>query len=522
MLPAAFNAKNRGVPNQIRLLLDPKSPAGEAPEPQIFADLSLRLRAFGSGASQAKKASAQPAKIEFFTRFVDSARQTQSGPGDSLGAIQGQLSFQNGAPVFACDPTNLKQLDDAFLKAVDDTKDANPRSHRALGVHFEAPDFVGFDPDAGPTRLLLPPDDPKHSHLEVLAELSVAGQVEAARETNDVLDVPLTQRPSFSLPRQKQAAIADIGDDSGPILLASNDPSFLPGKGSVRDKIKAQNAKRGQDASPSTNPGGNFIPFFMIGKATRPSFVLDHGFLDDGNGNIDESKRQSPTLADFKQLALWRLRLNLAELVRPDLVDATNMYRHFLAATGTDFQFSYERFVKQDRTGAHILQNLIEDVRAAAIELSDPRGGNQFTIQCDAIPVGAFDDQGNLINPRYGYPGTENWQKAIGAHVVWAEANVTTSVDGKTKTPAFSIKMTLHAEDRYNFNPGNQDIASGILDQENGRFEIVGLGKEFTSIATLTRTVSFSLPSGPLDLRAVPPSQIISPPNREPIAPPPD
>ena len=500
------------MPNQIRLLLDPKpgGPDGEL-EAAVQTDLRLRLRAFGSGASQVTKGSVQAAKVELFTRFVDAARKTQAGDGDSLGVFNGKLSFQNGAPVFECDPSELSQLDDAYLKAVKDSNDQDPRSHRALAVYFQAPDFTGFDATTAPTRFLLPPDDPDRNHLEVLGELSIAEQVEAPRATNDVLDIPL-RRGAALLPEQKQDVIADYGDDPGPVLLASNDPSFLPGTGSISDKIKEQNEKRDKDDTPSTNPGGNFIQFFIVSAPSRPSFTLDHGFLDDGTGKIDESKRQFPTVDDFKQLAKWNLLLNGAEIARPDLIDATRAYRHFLDLSGTDLVFSYEDFVAKDRTGARILQNLLDDVRAAAIELNDPRGGNHYIIQCDAIPVGATDKKGFLLNPRYGYPGTENWQKAIGAHVIWADADVTTSVDPKTKTPAFVIEVTLHAEDRYNFNPGNKDIATGIKDKENGRFEIVGLGKEFLSLSTLTRTMRFSLPSGKLDVRAAPPNLIVTGP----------
>jgi len=477
--------------------------------------LAVRFRAFGSGKSLAKKASPQPAKIELFTRFVESGRKTQTGSGELLGALTGKLSFESGSPVFQCDPSALTQLNDDYIQAVTDTKDQTPpRAHRALSLSLSASDFTGFDAEAEQPRFLLPVDDAVHSKLEVLAELTVAGQVEAAREMNDIFDVPVEPAFAFPLAQQKQQTLTDIGDPAGPILLASNDPSFVPGEGSIRDKIKAQNAKRAQDSSPSTNPGGNFIPFRIVSSAKRPQFTFDHGFLDDGNHGIDESKRESPTLKDLQQLAKWRLMLNGAETFRPDLLDATKAYRHFLDAAGTDLTLSYERFAKSDRTGAHIVENAIDDVRSAAIELNDPRGGNHFVIQSDAIPVGATDENGLLINPRYGYPGTENWQKAIGAHVVWLEGDVTTGIDAKTKTQSFVIEMTLHAEDRYNFNPQNLDIATGIADAENGRFEITGLGKEFTTLATLKRTIRFSLPSGALDVRAIPPGQVVSGPNR--------
>ncbi len=51
--------------------------------------------------------------------------------------------------------------------------------------------------------------------------------------------------------------------------------------------------------------------------------------------------------------------------------------------------------------------------------------------------------------------------------------------------------MTIHAEDRYNFNPGAADIATGAPDSANGRFEITGLGHEFLSTGTYSHSFEF-------------------------------
>jgi hypothetical protein len=60
------------------------------------------------------------------------------------------------------------------------------------------------------------------------------------------------------------------------------------------------------------------------------------------------------------------------------------------------------------------------------------------------------------------------------------------------------MDLVLHAEDRYNFNPGMADIATGIPDDANGVFEVTGLGAQYTNYATLKRTVTWSgLASGP-------------------------
>ena len=55
----------------------------------------------------------------------------------------------------------------------------------------------------------------------------------------------------------------------------------------------------------------------------------------------------------------------------------------------------------------------------------------------------------------------------------------------------FTLDMTLHAEDRYNFNPGQKDIATGIPDSDNGIFEITGLGNQFDQTAESRRIIKW-------------------------------
>src|SRR5437868_10558854 len=82
---------------------------------------------------------------------------------------------------------------------------------------------------------------------------------------------------------------------------------------------------------------------------------------------------------------------------------------------------------------------------------------------------------------------TENWQKAIGAHSIWLSGSVTVGTSGLDRT--FVAQMTLHAEDRYNFNPGAEDISTGIPDGANGRFEVSGLAQQYMNFSTLIRMV---------------------------------
>ena len=55
------------------------------------------------------------------------------------------------------------------------------------------------------------------------------------------------------------------------------------------------------------------------------------------------------------------------------------------------------------------------------------------------------------MDVRYPYTATENWQKTLGAHYLWIEADVKVTFDAGTKNRTFEIAMTMREEDRYNF-----------------------------------------------------------------------
>lgn len=299
-------------------------------------------------------------------------------------------------------------------------------------------------------------------------------------------------RSNFPVPPQKHLLERNL--QRRPLLLAS---------------LVSVNFAPAATSAAVTAPGVKF-PTFTEGPPTRPDIKHDHGFLDDGNGNLDLSKRQAPTAADrarkLKWIAIWDLAVGL----RSDLDDALGAYQHFLIDNdGTPRTVRYERFVNDDDAGKTVLKSAIDDTRAGALDVYDakfpmPPPANRrdtYQITGDAIGVGGRD-------PRYPYPTTENWQKAIGAHFLWIDAAVTVDTDPTAKTRSFTIGMTVHVEDMYNFNPGAHDIATGTADAENGRFEIVGLGHEYLNTATLKRDIIFTVPLGKLpDNRVAPPNQ---------------
>lgn len=220
---------------------------------------------------------------------------------------------------------------------------------------------------------------------------------------------------------------------------------------------------------------------YRIGPAVRPPIKHD-------NGHLDMYKQREPTAADRVKLARWIAMLEGSEALcnaqtgkfvpacnGEDLSDGNAAYRHFLFGNGADRTFNYERFLQNDPAAKNLVQNLINDFQYHVSIIGKDRV--KFSVTSLAYTVGT-----NGIAP---YPATSNWQKAIGGHFLWLSADVKASATGDKIY--YDADITIHVEDRFNFNPGAADVATGILDSENGLFEITGLGKQYTNYATVTR-----------------------------------
>jgi hypothetical protein len=231
---------------------------------------------------------------------------------------------------------------------------------------------------------------------------------------------------------------------------------------------------------------------YKVGPPVRPAIAHDNGFLD-------RYRPRPATAADRAQFAKWAAVLEAAEAAQKvpfiphnDLPDALAAYRHFLYGKGADRIFSYERYVMSDESGRITLENALIDARLGADSLfSADRKLSSFQMCSSAISCGSDDPDFADFFP---YPKTENWQKAIGAHSIWLSAMV--NVTGPAARPQFAMVVTLHAEDRYNFNPENEDISTGIPDSANGRFEVTGLAKQYMNFSTLVRQVRWEGSSG--------------------------
>jgi len=82
---------------------------------------------------------------------------------------------------------------------------------------------------------------------------------------------------------------------------------------------------------------------------------------------------------------------------------------------------------------------------------------------------------------------TENWQKAIGGHRIWSMGDATFN----KVTCEYTLNLVINIEDFYNFNDGQVDIATGLPDNDNGRFEVLGWAKSFLSGGQIHRTLTW-------------------------------
>ena len=273
----------------------------------------------------------------------------------------------------------------------------------------------------------------------------------------------------------------------------------------ARDQARAQHEARGKQDELAGADSGSRTAFFDKGaREAAPEIDHDHGFLEGEDGELDPSKREDPTLADYLSLAKWIAKAEAAELLRPDLVDGIAAYRHFLEGGGADRELDYNRFLENDSAGERVVSSLEYDLKYGALDLDDQfrRGGDQpiltdahhFDMNTGVVGVGS--------DARFPYPATENWQKAIGGHNIWVDATVDVSVtgEGDKRVRNFEVTYTINAEDMYNFNPGQADIATGTADADNGRFEITGLGNEYLNVAKVERQLVFTQPLDRWDL----------------------
>ncbi|WP_143707465.1 hypothetical protein [Uliginosibacterium sp. TH139] len=174
-----------------------------------------------------------------------------------------------------------------------------------------------------------------------------------------------------------------------------------------------------------------------------------------------------------------------------DQTEAADAYLHYMNASGADRTIDYGKFLNTDSNGKKVRDLLIEDLKKHAEVI----GFNRSSFQLTSEPYRVGGKDGLYPEPplRSLYPATVNWQRAIGGHSVWVPADVQIDVDTSNRQCRIRhvAHITFHMEDMYNFNPGMADITTNIPDSENGRFQVVGLAKQYINRGTYSTVVAW-------------------------------
>lgn len=209
--------------------------------------------------------------------------------------------------------------------------------------------------------------------------------------------------------------------------------------------------------------GGELV--FHIGEPSQPEWEVNKQYDNDFAYNPDATASWEDRLNWIKWKTLNEGAEHAGWVLGRDMPDAIMTYEHYRANSGEDLEIDYAKAYNQDNNIKKAVDGYLCDTQKLVEKMLSEGQQPPFSITSELMPVGG----GN-------YPETENWQKAIGAHQIWISADITVDENGR-----INMSSTVHEIDRYNFNAGMQDIASGASDNENGRFEELGWAKSFNT-----------------------------------------
>jgi hypothetical protein len=259
---------------------------------------------------------------------------------------------------------------------------------------------------------------------------------------------------------------AEVGGADSPqrrdSRVSDGDPSTITADESKAEEYWNKNHPEG----PAWN---EWINRYHVGPPERPKFHWDDDFPF-------ESKMGDETFDDRIQWMKWESMMRGAQLTRPDLDDSVALYEHYRDASGTAATIDYEEGYKEDPAIRSNVDTSVQEAQFAARRLIE-NGNSNFSFTGPDSPI-----------PDGGYPETENWQKTLGGYRQWSHGDVTVDESGHVR-----MVVTVNAEDHYNFNASQKDIASGAPDDANGRFSELGWAQGFDVSGTVTRVVEWDV-----------------------------
>ncbi|AQT69306.1 RHS repeat-associated core domain protein [Anaerohalosphaera lusitana] len=219
---------------------------------------------------------------------------------------------------------------------------------------------------------------------------------------------------------------------------------------------------------------GRLIPTIAVDFLGLKDYAIGNGPRPDINwdDNYEYDASAKPTLKDYLYWFIFRELLKTLEATG-FMPDAARAYRHYRGASGDDLHVKYNKAIKED---AKIRRSFESEIAGAQADIERLHDG-----ETKEFWVYSQEERGT------GHPETQNWQKALGGHCIWGEG----PVKYDSATCEYSFHISIEMEDWYNFNPAQNDIATGLPDEINGRFQRLGWAKAFFSRGKVERTVKW-------------------------------
>lgn len=186
---------------------------------------------------------------------------------------------------------------------------------------------------------------------------------------------------------------------------------------------------------------------------------------------------------DYGEYMKWRSLATLAQNggALRGLDQAPDLYRHYLDGDGSTYEIDLAPAYQNDEAMRATMDEGMTDIMNAAQQHYEETGETNFSLSGPMVP-------------HTEYPTTEEWQKTLGGHVQWNSGDFVVE-DGQIKAD-----LTVHSEDRYNFNRDQTDMATGAEDNVNGRFAELGWATSFRTEGEASFTTEIPANQSPGDM----------------------
>lgn len=262
------------------------------------------------------------------------------------------------------------------------------------------------------------------------------------------------------------------GDSDATVTQASN---------SDNDNSRPLGGEENPEAGegPSTDLGE-----YTTGPPQKPDNLPD---LSENADDFVYDENESASASDVADYLQWRSLATAAENggALRGLDQAADLYRHYLDGDGETYEVDLAPAYRNDAAMTESMNNTMDDMMVAAQQHYDETGETNFSLSGPAIP-------------HTEYPETEEWQKTLGGHLQWSSGDFVVE-DGQ-----ISADLTVHSEDRYNFNRDQTDMATGAEDNVNGRFAELGWATSFRTEGEASFETEIPANEAPGDLEYTP------------------